>query len=542
MAAQSADAVGTLYEYYMAIDGAAEDQKATTENRDKYAYILSAVYIKDNDGARQLSADFIGRLFKFFPNETERSVQALGQLCSDANPAIRKKAAETLVEVCNHKVEYVKRVADLLVQLFSIADASESKGYQQCLIKLLQIEPRQALEGILDQVVTGEEQIRQPAIKFLRNKLGEIPSSANNSELANFLIQEYKKIIPDATLDELEQLIMSLFNMKVFQTVNGTQLLVGLLTDLASNGPPFGIKTTEQKERTITCCRLSLPSFGRVINSTKLVEYFCEQIIPYVIPDASEASLPTLQVFAELCSSVGELQNYKDNLRVVMSKLLEFLPPIGELADPETLPTLEFSAVECLLSALHALGKRHPQFFTEPEQADAFKDLQQRLQYFNSCMQLHMQKFAGAAQKLNTVDAELKKAETLRRITTNIKALILDLCRNPPHFKAPVHFSWKKESAGGDKAQHARIESVVSTKRKTDESNPVIPGKIRTKYAPGTGRITAVAGRAANKTSTLRPVASAADQAKLDARAKRFGTGAAAAAVEPTRTKRKPIV
>jgi len=52
----------------------------------------------------------------------------------------------------------------------------------------------EALEGLLDQIVTAEDVIRQPAIRFLKAKLGELPASANNTEIATLLINEYKKV------------------------------------------------------------------------------------------------------------------------------------------------------------------------------------------------------------------------------------------------------------------------------------------------------------------------------------------------------------
>ena len=53
----------------------------------------------------------------------------------------------------------------------------------------------EALEGLLDQIVSAEDIIRKPAIAFLRTKLGELPPTANNTEIATLLITEYKKVI-----------------------------------------------------------------------------------------------------------------------------------------------------------------------------------------------------------------------------------------------------------------------------------------------------------------------------------------------------------
>lgn len=46
------------------------------------------------------------------------------------------------MEICKVNPSYVKRVADLLIQMYGLADVNEVKGLQQCLVKLLKLEPK----------------------------------------------------------------------------------------------------------------------------------------------------------------------------------------------------------------------------------------------------------------------------------------------------------------------------------------------------------------------------------------------------------------
>lgn len=540
MALKAADPVASLYENFMSIDGA----ESKAEHRGKYLEILSAVNLKDNAGARKLSADFIGRLFKYYPEEGERSIQALAELCVDTDLAIRKSATETLVEICKVNSSYVKRVADLLIQMYGLADVNEVKGLQQCLVKLLKLEPKQALEGLLDQIVSAEDIIRKPAIAFLRTKLGELPPTANNTEIATLLITEYKKILPEATAEEFENLVGSLSTMKFFQTLTGGQMLVDVLVDCMGTKTPYASLTPERAERLIACCRHALPLFSRIIQSTKLVEYFCDHIIPSISMDTMETNVPVLQVCAELCSSVGELKNYQANLGGILQKLLDALPsaPVdvpAALESEQELPKLHFSAVECLLCAFHLLGKRHPQFMTE--NAAQIQLLRSKLQYFSSCMQIYTQNHSG-----KETDAEaIKRAEIIRRTSANIKSLILDLFHNPPHFKDAIHLSWKKENIGtavcserepitftGDTA--LTTGGKVPTKRKTaNGANGSTGGSnIRSKfpYLSSPGQEQAGRQKTSNTRTKISLNAPAADQSKLEARAKRFGGASAVAA------------
>lgn len=58
-----------------------------------------------------------------------------------------------------------------------------------------------------------------------------------------------------------------------------------------------------------------------MIQSTKIVEYFCDEVIPSVSAENPDPDVPALQVFTELCTSVGELKRYKENLTAIVNKI-----------------------------------------------------------------------------------------------------------------------------------------------------------------------------------------------------------------------------
>lgn len=58
--------------------------------------------------------------------------------------------------------------------------------------------------------------------------------------------------------------------------------------------------------------------------------------------------------------------------------------PLPKLSDEDTTdvpPSFQFSHAECLLYALHTLGKKHPGNLTFIEDAEKLKDFRARLQY-----------------------------------------------------------------------------------------------------------------------------------------------------------------
>lgn len=79
------------------------------------------------------------------------------------------------------------------------------------------------------------------------------------------------------------------------------------------------------------------------------------------------------------------------------------LPPVDQITDESNFPVLEFSHVECLLFALHKIGRQAPTFIT----ADAaqLKEFRLRLQYFARLTQGYIKKLREAINviKLNFI-------------------------------------------------------------------------------------------------------------------------------------------
>lgn len=108
-------------------------------------------------------------------------------------------------------------------------------------------------------------------------------------------------------------------------------------------------------------------------------------------------------------------------------------------------PSFEFSHIECLLFALHTLGKKSPDqlnFITDPEK---LKDFRARLQFLARGTQGYIKKLEEAVK--GKKDEDLKTEEnkmklTALKTTSNISALIRDLFHTPPSFKTSVQLSW----------------------------------------------------------------------------------------------------
>lgn len=68
----------------------------------------------------------------------------------------------------------------------------------------------------------------------------------------------------------------------------------------------------------------------------------------------------------------------------MFNPILQEYMPLPKLSDEDTVdtpPSFQFSHAECLLYALHTLGKKHPGNLMFVEDAEKLKDFRARLQY-----------------------------------------------------------------------------------------------------------------------------------------------------------------
>lgn len=132
--------------------------------------------------------------------------------------------------------------------------------------------------------------------------------------------------------------------------------------------------------------------------STKYVTYYIRNVLGRVMHELSDDT-----VKFEILKSLAELSAFYmgstgactvADLDVLFACLLEYLPKpeLSPTADTETKSDaaaseeqkFNFSYVECLLFAFHAIGRHHDTYLTAPDEAvkDRARDFRLRLQYF----------------------------------------------------------------------------------------------------------------------------------------------------------------
>lgn len=225
----------------------------------------------------------------------------------------------------------------------------------------------------------------------------------------------------------------------------------------------------------ITCATQAMPFFSAQIESTAFVKFACEKFfsswkfIGATEGDPTQTQLRLLKVFAELLAHCGALDKAKEKIEAIYNVLLEFLPPPpADLENLENTPSILFSHCECLLYALHALGKQCPEYLAFKDDETKLKDFRNRLQFLSRNTQGYVKKLqdeikAGKVSKEPKTDEEKLKIIGLNT-TSNIQILIRELYH--PSYKAPVKLSWipSKVTIKNDK-EVSEITTTATTKR-----------------------------------------------------------------------------
>lgn len=123
------------------------------------------------------------------------------------------------------------------------------------------------------------------------------------------------------------------------------------------------------------------------------MNFVCDKLMPLDIwnmigrteTDPDTIQLRLLKSFAELCQFVGKVPEPTNHIERIYNVLVLFMPlPTLDAAEETTVadsPSFKFSHVECLLYAIHTLGKQSQEFLTFPDDPQRLKDFRSRLQY-----------------------------------------------------------------------------------------------------------------------------------------------------------------
>jgi len=426
----------------------------------EYEEILAGV--KGADNCKRLSSQFIARFFGYFPAQMDQSIDAMLDLCEDSNVDIRKQAIKDLPILCKDQhIKNLPKIVDVLVQLLQSEDGTEVTIIQNSIMTLIRRDTRAAIIGIFNQVHTGDEVVRERAIRLIHTKMKTSTAELLNKESQAETIAQIKKVFASGsvTAEEFPKLLSILQMTFLPKSTTGQAELVNMITKMAdldqeSETVDFDYSSTEAVDRLIHCANQALPYFSATVKSTKFMEQIVMKMLPhyYLLPELTGQEV---SVQDQVCKLAAELAVFMDKLSDpataasnVFDRLIDYMPlaPASEDGSLTEVPSIEFTKVECLMFAFHSIGRQDETFLKADE--ERLKDFRSRLQYLARGVQGYIKKLkeflakppAGASPE----DKKLKQVAL--RTNENIQAMIRDLFHSPPIYKATISLSFKPKT------------------------------------------------------------------------------------------------
>ncbi|XP_023308569.2 apoptosis inhibitor 5 homolog [Lucilia cuprina] len=496
------DNIEHLYKCYEILSDAGDK---ISEHVSEYKDILKAV--KGSSKEKRLASQFIGKFFKHFPDLSDTAIDAQLDLCEDDDMQIRRQAIKDLPKLCQDTVGITAKVGDTLAQLLVLDDPLELQQVNNSLQTIIKMDCKGSLTGIFTQISNGDEPTRERCFKFIATKLFAMGPTIVTKEIEEFIIDEIKKILQDVTADEFHLCMNILGSTKLGTTITGHAELVNLAKEQAELNADIDAITIEDEivERFIQCATHVMPYFSNTIKSTEFVVYVCDKLLPLstwnmiaTTAGQDQVQLRLLKVFAEMCTFCDVLDNATQRIDNIYQVLREYMP-LPQLKDDEDIssppPSFQFSHAECLLYAVHTLGKKHPDSLSFVNDADKLKDFRSRLQYLARGTQGYIKKLEEAvkgksAEDLKSEENQLKL--TALKTTSNISTLIRDLFHSPPSFKHDIQLSWvkRKNNKIGSK-RHAPITFDGKAENGKDEEKKTKNATDQKIYSPPSGKYSA---------------------------------------------------
>lgn len=430
-------------------------------HKDEYQEILDGV--KGDDQCKRLASQFIARFFSHFPDLVDKAIDAMLDLCEDPAVDIRKQAIKDLPTLCRDNKANLPKITDVLTQLLTSDDTGEITVIQNSIMSLLRKDPAGAIIGLFSQIHTGEDVVRERALRLLHTKI-KTGGGADllTKEAQAQLVAEIKKMFASeehgVTADEFPRLLAILEYTSLPKTVSGQLEIANMIMGMAEldKSVDFDYTSVELTDRLIQCAQHALPYFSTQVKSTPFCEYLCLRVLPhyYQLPDLPgiDTKSTLVKTLAELSVSIGGLEDPATCAANVFERLIDYmpLPPVEEDGSLAEVPALEFTKVECLMFTFHTICKQADKFLTEDQ--ERLKDFRVRLQFLARGVTGYLKKlkeFLSSPAGRKTEEEDVKIKQIALRSTENLQAMIRDLFHSPPIFKATIVLSWKPRDARG---------------------------------------------------------------------------------------------
>ncbi|GKU94447.1 hypothetical protein SLEP1_g7943 [Rubroshorea leprosula] len=490
-----ANRIEKLYEFGERLN----ESKDKSQNVKDYEGIIDAT--KTSVKAKQLAAQMIPRFFKFFPDLSNRALDAHIDLIEEEDLGARVQAIRGLPLFCKDTKEHSSKIVDILVQLLTAEETVERDAVHKALMSILRQDVKDSLRALFKHIGSTEEPstdefIREKVICFIRDKVFPLKAELlkPQEEMERHITDLIKKSLEDVTGAEFRMFMDFLKSLSIFgekALPEHMKELIEIVEGQADLDAQFNVLDADHIDRLISCVFMAIPFVVRGASGSKFLNYLNKHIIPVSDQLPELRKLDLLKALAEI-SPYTSTQDSRQILPSMVQLLKKYMPwrKTGE----ET----NFTYVECLLFTFHHLAFKAPNATNslcgykmvtgQPSDrlgedfSEYYKDFTERLSNVEDLTRATMKKLTQGMAEHNKTMAAAKSDEVKDKIkiqkqntTTGLRTCNNILAMTKPlHSKTPsfigdksVNLSWKEAT----KPTAASNATTTGVKRPVNAGN-----------------------------------------------------------------------
>lgn len=294
-----------------------------------------------------LAAGNIPSLFNDFPELEEEAINAIYDLCEDQSPQVRIKGYAAISRISDAQNKWIKRNADVLLQLLQSDEPDEVLVVKKALTEHLDMDPKVTLGVLCDQIVPPDEGVDEEE-KQIRDRLRELVLSFLSGEAKRTVIRHAVAGSPSEEL-LLSSLLTAIPKLN-FNTVNVIvkdlllslpsyhkysprgQVLLGMLLEKIK--PCLDHDLHSRKPAELTTARPYLQLAGFIVLESKtafscdLLQYYCNSLIGKIFLQKLEVDdrLWVIHNLADVLAFCKENPENDERFMLLKSRIVEACP------------------------------------------------------------------------------------------------------------------------------------------------------------------------------------------------------------------------
>lgn len=465
--------VEELYDIYNTLKDAGDK---ISEHSKEYEKVIKATRLGPKE--KKLSTDIIKTFFSSFPAQQSKALSAIFDLCEDEDKNIRIGAMKALPSFCNDTLSHLVKITEVMGQMLGVDDPTEQTCATNAFYEVLKKDPVSVINNVF-LIIQSPDLLpiaRYRCFQFILTKVKQLDSSIMTTEVQDLMITNIKVALNNCIADEFVLLISYLVSTNLVKSFVGQQEITQIILQQIEIDKDFKPYQANGKahftNRLVTCVKFILPFFSAKNESTQLVKYYCDKVLDQweaigALNNGIQYQTGIAQQLAIMAPFCGSLENPTKQVETIFNVLQLYMPQPPENTSSNEMPEFNFSIVESLLCAFHALARQCPEFLTEDPAR--LKDFRARLLYFSRGIQ-GCKKVLSLNATDKVFNAEEKRIrEMCPQLLTNIQTLVKDLFYTPPVYKCKITLSFTKKEEASAKAaaeQKPVVEAVAAVGNK----------------------------------------------------------------------------